>query len=101
MWFKGLIFIVLIFAAGCNKQSKPRTVAMPTEVSNVRVSVDGKTYLNDRLVTLDELRREFHRLKQIKGGVSFFDESSAGPSMQQGQSVKRAIIEAELPMRLR
>lgn len=102
MWFKCSIIAVLIFAAtGCSKQSKPRAVAMPTEVVKVRVSVDGKLYFNDRVVTPDELNREFQRLKQIQGGVWFFDESSSGPSRQQGQIVKKAIIEAKLPIRVR
>jgi hypothetical protein len=74
---------------------------MPTEVAKVRVSVDGKLYLNDRVVTLDELNGELQRLTQVHGGVWFFDESSFGASRQQGQTVKKAIIEAKLPMRVR
>jgi hypothetical protein len=74
---------------------------MPTEVAKVKVTGDGKLYLNDRLVALDELNREFLRLSQVKGGVWFFDESLPGPSSQQGQIVKKAIIEAKLPMRVR
>jgi hypothetical protein len=74
---------------------------MPTEVAKVRVSVDGKLYLNDRDVTLDELKVEFQRLTQVHGGVWFLDESSSGVSRQQGQTVKKAIIEAKLPMRVR
>lgn len=74
---------------------------MPTEVAKVRVSVDGRLYFNDRVVTLDELNREFQRLKQVQGGVWFFDESSAGAFRQQGQIVKKAIIEAKLPIRVR
>ena len=102
MWLMCLILAVLIFAtASCSQQSKPSAVAMPTEVAKVRVSVDGKLYLNDSVVTLDELNREFHRLKQAQGGVWFLDESSTGPSKQQDQTVKKAIIQAELPMRVR
>lgn len=100
MWFKCSIIVVLIFAAtSCSRQTKPRTVAMPTEVAKVRVSVDGKVYFNERVVTLDELNREFQRLNQVHGGVWFFDESSFGASRQQGQTVKKAIIEARLPMK--
>jgi hypothetical protein len=53
------------------------------------------------MVTLDELRGEFQKLKRIHGGVWFIDESSAGAQRQQGQMVKKAIIEAELPMKMR
>jgi biopolymer transport protein ExbD len=103
MWSKGSIIAVLILASmpGCSRQTKPRTFTAPTEVAKVRVSADGKVYLNERTVTFDELRVEFQRLERIHGGVWFFDESSAGASRQQGQTVKKAIIEAQLPMRLR
>ena len=73
---------------------------MPTEVARVRVSMDGKIYLNDRVVTLDDLNVEFQRLAKVHGGVWFFDESFPGPSRQQGQTVKKAIINAKLPIRV-
>ena len=103
MWSKCSIIAVLILASvpGCSRQTKPRTVTAPTEVAKVRVSADGKVYFNERTVTLDELRVEFQRLERIHGGVWFFDESSIGASRQHGQAVKKAIIEAKLPMKLR
>lgn len=103
MWFKCSLIAVLIFASapGCSRQTKRRAVTAPTEVAKVRVSADGKLYLNERLVTLDELRLEFQRLKGIHGGVWFVDESSAGASRQLGQRVSAAIVEAELPMKVK
>jgi hypothetical protein len=92
---------MLASAPGCSRQTRPRTVIAPTEVAKVRVSADGKVYLNERLVTIDELRGEFQRLKRIHGGVWFIDETSGGAQRQQGQMVKKAIIEAELPMKVR
>lgn len=74
---------------------------MPTEITKVRVSFDGRAYVNESVVTLDELKGELGRLKQINGAVLFSDESSLGASRSQGQTVKKAIIEAELPMQVR
>lgn len=93
--------LILASALGCSRQAKPRAVTAPTEVAKVRVSADGKVYLNEREVTLNELRGEFQRLKQNNGGVWFVDESSAGASRQQGKRVSAAIVEAELPMRVK
>ena len=98
-----LIVAVLILASvlACSRQIKPRTMTMPTEVAKVRVSRDGKTYFNERVVSLDELRREFQRLGKSRGAVSFVDESSGEDSWQLGQAVKKAIVEAQLPIKLR
>ncbi len=103
MCFKYLIIAVLLFASApsCSRETKPRTVTAPTEVAKVRVSSDGKVYFNERVVTLDELRAEFQRLKQVHGGVWLFDESSSGASRQLGQAVRKSVIEAELPIRFR
>jgi biopolymer transport protein ExbD len=78
MWFKYSIVAVLIFASapGCSRGAKPRAVTAPTEVAKVRVSADGKVYLNEREIALDELRGEFQRLRRSNGGVWFVDESS-------------------------
>lgn len=103
MYFKYSIIAVLVFAsaAGCSRETKPRSVTAPTEVARVRVSAEGKVFFNDRVVTINELRGEFQRLKQIDGGVWLFDESSSGASKQLGEQVRKTIIEAELPIRFR
>jgi|GEM_PF-4365319 len=103
MWFKYSITALLIFASvpGCSRQNKPRTITAPTEVARVRVSADGSVYLNERVVTLKELRGELQRLKQVHGGVQFVDESSAADARQQAQRVSAAIVEFELPMQVK
>jgi hypothetical protein len=103
MWFKCLIIAVLIFfTASCSDQPKRRTIPKPTEVAKVRVeSVDGRVYVNESVVTLDELKEELGRLKQIHRAVWFIDESSFGASRMQGQTVRKAIIAAQLPIRVR
>jgi hypothetical protein len=100
MRFTCSIIAALILASvlSCSKQSTRRTVPAPSEVASVRVSTDGKIYFNERLVGLDGLRGEFQRLRRINGAVQLVDETSEA-SHQQGQAVRKAIIEAELPIR--
>lgn len=96
-----LIAILIIFAPGCSNQPKRRAIARPVEVAKVRVSVDGKVYINESIVAFDELKRELDRLKQIHGGVWFISDSPYGEAGRQNQIVKKAIIDAELPIRVR
>lgn len=102
MWFRWFIVVVFILAnASCSTKPTRRIVAAPTETATVLVRGDGKIYFNDRAVSFDQLKVEFARLKQIRGAVSFFNQSSPGTAQEQAQLVKKAIIEAELPMRVR
>ncbi len=91
--------LLLASVPSCSRQSNRHSVPAPSEVANVRVSMDGKIYFNKRFVSLDGLRGEFQRLKRINGAVQFVDETSE-TSHQQGQAVRKAIIEAELPIRV-
>lgn len=102
MSYKYLRIALLIFAAtpGCSNQPKRHNVTAPTEVAKVRVSVDGKVYFNERIVTLDELGTEFQRLKQIGGAVWLLDDSRAGEPRKLGRAVREAVIRAELPMKV-
>jgi biopolymer transport protein ExbD len=90
--------LVLASVPSCSRPSNRRTVAAPTEVAKVRVSADGKIYFNERLISFDGLRAEFQRLKRIDGAVQFIDET--GASHQQVQAVRKAISEAQLPIRV-
>lgn len=101
MRFTYLILAALILASvpGCARQSNGHSVPAPSEVANVQVSTDGRIYFNERFVSLDGLREELQRLKRINGAVHFVDETSEA-SQQQGQAVRKAIIEAELPIRV-
>jgi hypothetical protein len=50
------------------------------------------------VVTIDELKKELTRLKQTGGAVWFSDEGSLE---QHSDPVKKAILAAELPVRIR
>jgi hypothetical protein len=98
---RSVLAILIIFTTGCSNQPKRRSIPRPTEVAKVRVGVGGRVYVNEGAVTLDELKGKLDKLKQIHGGVWFINESSDRESGRQAQVVKKAIIEAELPMRVR
>lgn len=97
-----LLLVALLFCnAGCSQRPMHGNLTMPTETAKVRVSSEGKIYFNDRIITYGELSDEFKKLKKKNGGVWFLDESFVGSSRQQGQMVRKAIIDAGLPMRIR
>jgi hypothetical protein len=95
----GVLIVALM--PGCSRRATRHNFSAPTEVAKVRVTADAKVYLNDRIITLVELKKEFQRLKQVNGGIWLVDESTAGESRQQAQAVRQAIIRTELPMMVR
>lgn len=95
----------ILLQTGCDKQpggsarqtkSRPPLQA-PTEMVKVKVNQSGEIFIEGKPATIDELKREFARLKQVNGGVWYYAEDSFTP---QSEAVKRAIIEAHLPMKL-
>jgi hypothetical protein len=58
MSVKGLIIAALIISvASCSSQPKRRTLPRPTEVATVKVGAVNRIYVNERIVTLDELKK--------------------------------------------
>jgi biopolymer transport protein ExbD len=98
MWFRLLSIFILTFSFSCAKKPARRVVAPPTETARVMVKKDGKVLFNDRPVKIDELKQELTRLRQIRGAVWFVDE---GSQSQDSGPVKKAIIAAGVPVRIR
>jgi len=98
--FRGVLLAsMLLYVANCSRQ--PKRVPAPTEIAKVKVAADARVYFNERAVSMDDLNREFARLKEIHGAVWFFDESSSEISREQARLVKKSMINAGLPIRLR
>lgn len=95
-WLTGVLIVALM--PGCSRRPSRHNFSAPTEVAKVKVGADARVYLNDRVITFVELKKELQRLKQINGGIWLVDESTAGESRQQALAVRRAIIRTELPM---
>ena len=64
----------------------------------------GDIYLNDTLVSLEDLKREFARLREVNGAVWYYrDDPDQEPSTQAApivDAVMQAIVEARIPVRL-
>ncbi len=70
------------------------------EIANVKVDRAGMISLNGRPVTLEELKRELARLKEIGGAVWYAREHPEEDPPAAALAVIAAIIEARLPVRL-
>lgn len=98
MRFGWVVVLVLVISVSCAKKPTRRIIPMPAETATVLVTKDGKIFYNERAVTADQLKTELIGLKGKHGAVWLIDESPLG---QYGEPVKKAIIAAELPIRVR
>lgn len=64
----------------------------PTETAQVLVASDGEIYLNGRMVSGDDLKREFERLGKINGGVFFVDNSSSDFSGNKPKLLRKILL---------
>lgn len=89
--------------AGGNQQSqtvKPEETGNTLKVAKVRVDRRGQIFLNETLVSLDELKKAFSDLKQANGTVWYYRENPEGEPTPEAMSVIQAVIDAQLPIRL-
>lgn len=99
---------LVVIGVGCDRgaeqraeQAERRPAAQEaTEIAKVKVTRAGMIYLNGKLVALEELKREFARLKQASGAVWYYRENPQGEPPPQAMAVVEAIVEAQLPVRL-
>lgn len=96
MWVRCLPIVALALSVSCATKPTRRLVPRPSETARVVIKKDGKVFFNERTVTIDELKKELEKLKQRHGAVWFLDESSS----QHSEPVKKAIIAAQLPIKI-
>ncbi|MCH7895661.1 MAG: hypothetical protein IH782_02005 [candidate division NC10 bacterium] len=108
----GLIGVLLVglvfFGVGCDRGSQQRgeqpeergAVQEFAEVAKVKVDQAGTIYLNGKTVSIEELKQEFSRLKQVKGEVWYHRENPQGEPPTQAMAVIQAIVDAKLPVKL-
>lgn len=101
-----LILVGLVFLqAGCGRRPDASASKMqlrpdlhpPAELAKVKVSQDGEIFLDGKPTTMEDLKRELSRLKQVDGGVWYYAED---PSSPESGAVKRALIDSHLPIKL-
>ena len=102
------------FAAGAEAMQTPaRSVASPSydacivlagrefgEIAKVKVDRAGRIYLNGRIVTLENLKRELSRLHKVNGAVWYHRENPHQDPPPEALAVLQAIIDARLPVKL-
>lgn len=100
----GLVF----FGVGCDRESGQRAgqtqergvVQEFAEIAKVKVDRAGTIYLNGKTVTIEELKQEFARLKHSNGAVWYYRENPRREPSVQAMEVIKAIVDAQLPVKL-
>jgi hypothetical protein len=102
------------FAAGAETMQTPaRSEASPSydasiilagrevgEIAKVKVDRAGRIYLNGRIVTLENLKRDLSRLHKVNGAVWYHRENPHQDPPPEALAVLQAIIDARLPVKL-
>jgi len=102
------------FAAGAETmQTSARSEASPSydasiilagrevgEIAKVKVDRAGRIYLNGRIVTLENLKRDLSRLHKVNGAVWYHRENPHQDPPPEALAVLQAIIDARLPVKL-
>ncbi|HSK70132.1 MAG TPA: biopolymer transporter ExbD [Pyrinomonadaceae bacterium] len=110
----GLLFILIVifFVFGCfSNNSSPNNLTNKNSMDNqtnfnesvvarVKVTQTGKIYLNEKPVSLMELKKAFAQLKRENGVVWYYRENPQSEPSSEATSVIQAIIDAKLPVQL-
>ena len=70
------------------------------EIAKVKVDRAGRIYLNGRIITLENLKRELSRLHKVNGAVWYHRENPHQDPPPEALAVLQAIIDARLPVKL-
>jgi PBP1b-binding outer membrane lipoprotein LpoB len=92
-----LLFVLAFLAVGCSNNT---AAPVDENTAQVKVTTDGKLFLNGAETTLDDLKVEFTRLQASGGGVQYYRENPAGEPHPITEQVMQAVIEAQLPIQL-
>ncbi len=71
-----------------------------TNIAKIKVFADGTILLNDKQVTIDELKTALTKIKDMNGVVWYYRENATGEPPPQATSVIEAIIDLKLPVKL-
>jgi hypothetical protein len=111
---KSVVLSVIVLAARAEPTQKPTSSESPPsheapiilteqkigEIAKVKVDRAGRIYINGRIVTLEDLKREFSRLHKINGAVWYHRENPHQDPPPEALAVLQAIIDARLPVKL-
>jgi hypothetical protein len=71
-----------------------------SEIAKVEIDQEGTINLNGEVVTIEQLRQEFARLKEVNGAVWYYRENPEAEPHPKAMQVMEAIIESKLPVKL-
>jgi biopolymer transport protein ExbD len=91
LWVAVLLVGILV---GCSNNN----TAVDENVAQVKVTADGKVFLNGAETTLENLQAEFARLSAADGSVIYYRENPEGEPHPIAEQVIQAVIEAQLPI---
>src|SRR5438067_1539410 len=99
-WF-GLMLGTTVFT-GCSKGPKsPALNVDPAHVAKVKVNREGAISLNDKPLTIEELKASLLEIAKSPGSAVWYSrENSAGKNHPNAALVMNAIVSARLPVRL-
>ncbi|MGH7753072.1 MAG: NADH-quinone oxidoreductase subunit N [Gemmatimonadales bacterium] len=81
------------------EEQREPTPSQP-EIAKVKVTAAGEITLNGRSVSLEELKREFARLKRVGGVVWYHRANPGGDPTPESMAVIEAVVAAGLPITL-
>jgi hypothetical protein len=90
--------ILLLLAAACSSISAGNSTN--TNIAKVKVTSEGKLFLNGQETTLDAIKQEFARLKMVNGMVWYYRENPGGEPHPNAMEVIKAVVDAKLPIKL-
>ena len=71
-----------------------------SEIAKVKVDTAGNISLNGNSVSIQEIKHEFKRLKQVNGAVWYHRENPQGEPHPNAVEVIKAVVDEKLPVRL-
>lgn len=97
----GFSILMMSFWIGCAQNGQPKqTESTSGEIANVHVTAAGVITLNQREVSLDQLKQEFARLAAAGGTVRYSRENPTADPHPNAMEVIKAVIAAGLPIQM-
>jgi hypothetical protein len=105
--FLGALTTLAVMLAGCDssrvadRSGGQRSGKLNTqEVAKVHVDAAGGIFLNGKAATLEDLRREFARVRTANGSVWYSRANPAGDPPPNALEVLQVVMDAKVPVRL-
>ncbi len=95
----GLIALTL-FCSGLRNHLVSADKPGEPPVVKVKIHKGGEVSLDGQRVSLDDLREQLKKHKEVNGVVWYYPESADAKAQETGEAVIKIIIELKLPVRL-